>query len=502
MPALNFLYALTVLAATHTSADKGDGLIQKSWSKICKLSDDLAKVSGGAWHKLDTALTLQDRLEQTALRCAIFSSTADNPEMAKQARLLQAFFARKAQAVASDVKTNLLEKAIKATRESSYAQGRLSEFLQTAAATKASGKGCLLGHDNSGYYHAKKLQGEDNTECDLEPQELKLSPLEIEVTDADGFTNGLEPGVADSHQTQGTKECGLLTAHGNNGLAKSGALDQNPKLLMGVFTVASSNSALTVADLTKAATSAKSQIPAWAKAHAAVKAIQDANPAANDNTSTSEDTAELQTAIMHLELQAATADSRNMKEETKKIFTNKVQDTITKVLHNVYSHQITVPFVNNGKDTPLRSIPNTGELMEILAFYEQKVADNTAKIQKELTEAQQAMKTDRSGDGGCTQITEPTACNSKPFCTYNETETDTNKKCKFNETKALKSGVSATQAQTGGTETTKDKCKGKSQTDCKDGCKWEGTECKDSSFLLTKKFALSVVSAAFVTLLF
>nr|CAI77645.1 variant surface glycoprotein Do 2 [Trypanosoma brucei rhodesiense] len=42
----------------------------------------------------------------------------------------------------------------------------------------------------------------------------------------------------------------------------------------------------------------------------------------------------------------------------------------------------------------------------------------------------------------------------------------------------------------------------KKQEDCKDGCKWEGTECKDSSILATKKFALSVVSAAFVALLF
>nr|APD72570.1 variant surface glycoprotein 1125.10 [Trypanosoma brucei] len=59
---------------------------------------------------------------------------------------------------------------------------------------------------------------------------------------------------------------------------------------------------------------------------------------------------------------------------------------------------------------------------------------------------------------------------------------------------------------TGATErtagTTTDKCKGKEQKDCKDGCKWEGTECRDSSFLLNKRFARSVVSAAFVALLF
>nr|AGQ50073.1 variant surface glycoprotein [Trypanosoma brucei] len=42
----------------------------------------------------------------------------------------------------------------------------------------------------------------------------------------------------------------------------------------------------------------------------------------------------------------------------------------------------------------------------------------------------------------------------------------------------------------------------KSEGECKDGCKWEGKECKDSSILLNKQFAISVVSAAFVALLF
>nr|AGH60907.1 variant surface glycoprotein 328 [Trypanosoma brucei] len=49
---------------------------------------------------------------------------------------------------------------------------------------------------------------------------------------------------------------------------------------------------------------------------------------------------------------------------------------------------------------------------------------------------------------------------------------------------------------------TTEKCKGKPEKDCKDGYKWENNACKDSSILLTKQFALSVVSAAFVALLF
>nr|APD73001.1 variant surface glycoprotein 1125.146 [Trypanosoma brucei] len=36
---------------------------------------------------------------------------------------------------------------------------------------------------------------------------------------------------------------------------------------------------------------------------------------------------------------------------------------------------------------------------------------------------------------------------------------------------------------------TESKCTGKEQKDCKDGCKWEDNKCKDSSFLVNKKFA-------------
>ncbi|SCU70551.1 Trypanosome variant surface glycoprotein (A-type)/Trypanosome variant surface glycoprotein C-terminal domain containing protein, putative [Trypanosoma equiperdum] len=45
-------------------------------------------------------------------------------------------------------------------------------------------------------------------------------------------------------------------------------------------------------------------------------------------------------------------------------------------------------------------------------------------------------------------------------------------------------------------------CKDKPQKDCTGNCKWENNTCKDSSILLKKQFALSVVSAAFMALLF
>ncbi|SCU68887.1 Trypanosome variant surface glycoprotein C-terminal domain containing protein, putative [Trypanosoma equiperdum] len=96
----------------------------------------------------------------------------------------------------------------------------------------------------------------------------------------------------------------------------------------------------------------------------------------------------------------------------------------------------------------------------------------------------------------CEGITKSTDCDAKTYCSY-ETESDGSKNCKYNGTKATTNSVPATQHQTGGTETATEKCKGKPEKDCKSpDCKWEGTDCKDSSILLNKKFSL--IAAAFV----
>nr|ARB50601.1 variant surface glycoprotein [Trypanosoma brucei] len=66
-------------------------------------------------------------------------------------------------------------------------------------------------------------------------------------------------------------------------------------------------------------------------------------------------------------------------------------------------------------------------------------------------------------------------CDAKNFCTYDSKE-KSDKKCKYNSTKAKEKGVSVTQTQTGvGTETTTEICKGKPEKECKSSdCKLEG----------------------------
>nr|AGH61000.1 variant surface glycoprotein 431 [Trypanosoma brucei] len=87
----------------------------------------------------------------------------------------------------------------------------------------------------------------------------------------------------------------------------------------------------------------------------------------------------------------------------------------------------------------------------------------------------------------CTGETDKDKCNEKNGCKYNEKDS----KCEDNTPKATTAG-----------ESTSKRSEKKSESDCKSpDCKWENNACKDSSFFVKKHYALTVVSAAFVSLL-
>nr|AGH61091.1 variant surface glycoprotein 533 [Trypanosoma brucei] len=103
--------------------------------------------------------------------------------------------------------------------------------------------------------------------------------------------------------------------------------------------------------------------------------------------------------------------------------------------------------------------------------------------------------------GTLTAATQPGIAPSQPsittagprLCeTFNGNESGcTGAECNYDQVKSecKPKAVEGTTGKARTGEATTEKCKGKPEKDCKDGCKWEGTECKDSSFLLKKQFA-------------
>nr|AHW98113.1 variant surface glycoprotein LiTat 1.3 [Trypanosoma brucei gambiense] len=125
-----------------------------------------------------------------------------------------------------------------------------------------------------------------------------------------------------------------------------------------------------------------------------------------------------------------------------------------------------------------------------LAAYIQAEAGD--KQDTQLADTPATVPTQTTTEGDCSQHQTSDKC--KDPCKWDENNADKTKKCSLDPKKAVEKA-----GQDGITDS---KCTGKEQKACKDGCKWDGTECKDSSILINKKFALSMVSAAFVALLF
>nr|APD74730.1 variant surface glycoprotein 1125.4203 [Trypanosoma brucei] len=129
------------------------------------------------------------------------------------------------------------------------------------------------------------------------------------------------------------------------------------------------------------------------------------------------------------------------------------------------------------------------------------IAEKIVELRKQaVTSEKQTCDTPVNADG-CNKIKIEEDCNATAACSFNKTETDNNKKCKFNETKATANGVPVTQTQSGGTTTPSDRCtKHTKKEECeaenknakageKAVCSWIEDKCRDSSFLPNKKFA-------------
>nr|ARB51421.1 variant surface glycoprotein [Trypanosoma brucei] len=117
-------------------------------------------------------------------------------------------------------------------------------------------------------------------------------------------------------------------------------------------------------------------------------------------------------------------------------------------------------------------------------------------------------------DGECNKLTSNNTC--KPPCKWNENTTDINKKCSLDPVKTTEQQAAQTAGTGEGAATTasavncskhtkKEDCEKENEglaAGTKAKCGWIEDKCKDSSILVSKQFALSVVSAAFVALLF
>nr|APD73471.1 variant surface glycoprotein 1125.1233 [Trypanosoma brucei] len=433
-----------------TDAAKGDGLIEASWTKVCGLVTDLDKVPNSAWHKVDQLSSLATRLEQTALRCGIFALATGSDQDRQRAAILQTVFNTKAQKARTQLADETEATAIKATKAAAYTQGRLTEFLQIAAQTQDSTEGCLLTGSNAGVAPTATLTGAHGTTCSLEYADpLKHAAPTPTLTET-GFTTFLTPGSgSDTHQTQASKECSLFTIHAT-GLATAGAVSAaNVQYAAGLINIdKAGSSALTVTDLNAVASDGAGNKRHWNRVYKTIKQLQDSDPLVHENKTLTKTDNDLQMATLTTGLHKEDATGLNLENEVTKIFTSDVGSTVAATLAKVYSLSIAIPINNGGKQQKLHEIAATSKLHEILVFYTQQTADKLAKVTKDLEAERHKTATSGLGETECNKIKIEADCNKTAACSFNNTETDETKSCKFDAKKALKSGVPVTETQT------------------------------------------------------
>nr|AGQ50127.1 variant surface glycoprotein [Trypanosoma brucei] len=372
------------------------------------------------------------------------------------------------------------QKAIAAAAVCSQAAGHLSEFINIFYNAQGSTNYCI---DNGGSKYtisggSNKLAGCLNDQGKTELKAPLPSATKPDI-DAAMKTMSDKQGTLASGQSA---KC-FLTQHGSSGGEAYAENGQQPTISwgLGIFTV-TGTSAATTDNWSHRAKAAAAATP-FELCHTSIK---------NADAGFAHDNAKIATLVM---LDSETPKIQaNLDLEPKYITADYPQAKLTISKENLQSVQTAIKNLR-------ASNSQTGQMDKLMAVEVEKLlSDKECQPSPPLAAAKPETQVS-------TQAAECNKQKTKKSCSTSnckwEGTTETVGECKPKDGEETQAPAAGTGPGAAGTNSEAKKCSEKTkQEDCKDGCNWDGKECKDSSILVTKKFALSVVSAAFVALLF
>nr|ABG66960.1 VSG 800 [Trypanosoma brucei brucei]ABG75613.1 variant surface glycoprotein MITat 1.18 [Trypanosoma brucei]CAQ57371.1 variant surface glycoprotein [Trypanosoma brucei brucei] len=514
-----FVAATNIPVAVH--ATKKHGLLKKVWEPLCGLTDELNTKSNGVLQTADSILNAQKEFRDAADRALIFLLKNPAHPKAKPIAALRAYYSLKASRAAAAYKDTVVKKQIDAVRTATYLKGRIDEYLNLLEGARGTNNACLIDSNANSPAAARSAGKLGSHSCETQLTTLEPKAATNSFLDSSGFKGIVfgAPGDSDDTHTAatGTNKCNLLVAHATSGFIDGGQGATNAIDIMGGYlSLPITDNVPTMRSKAQLESGDSGRATAWQMAADKQKAA----PTSTDSEFTNEtgklsERPTLAAVIKSVLLTNRKAAKAAIDTEMQATFGDGGAAADKDLNSLVDDEEIPSGAAGREASAKLGTIKQSDELAELVSYYELQAAIKFASLSKELDEAKQGKNT-KAEENICNKIKDASECNNKPYCSYNTTETDRNKMCKFNETKAEKSGVPVTQAQTGGgaTSTTSDRCtRHKDKANCekenegqkpgeKAKCGWIEETCKDSSFLVNRKFALSVVSAAFVALLF
>nr|APD75604.1 variant surface glycoprotein 1125.5537 [Trypanosoma brucei] len=206
-------------------------------------------------------------------------------------------------------------------------------------------------------------------------------------------------------------------------------------------------------------------------------------------------------AALETELKALTEESEHSKIPTRvdDIISKKYKHDTNKLdelWNNIKTKDVKDVTETGSKTKQIQLLTDLATLQATLNYYINSKDLKISSMKEQINKLKEnsGKSVENAGEKICNAIGDANneKCTNEKQCSYEDSK-ETGKKCTYNATKAAANGVPVTQTQAvGGTEATTDKCKGKLEPECTKApeCKWEGTECKNSSFLPNKKLAL------------
>nr|AGH60996.1 variant surface glycoprotein 427 [Trypanosoma brucei] len=504
--------AILLYGVVQSSHGAEEALAATLWKRQCGLAQTLRSATGRAASNLQTEIENVLKFNEAKLKLQIYVTSQPQSQHSKAAAVL----AIAAAAASGQAQADLKSKATTSLKADGYGQAGaayVSGLIELLASNdNADMAFCLAASSgsNSGSSERAAAGCKETADADFTPNANDLNPKVNE----NGFV-GLT--AINSNGAKGTaSKCGLLkgAASGHN----TAGFDSNngmTKLNFGnrIIGLAGDNDP-TAPDLTNLkGRTTDATLGFWSRAHSAVRAAikQAAHPypevgpqllaklAADNNVD------EAIKIALSGRNNSLPQDLKGNLDDVKTTMFGAEQNKAETIWNAVKGISVVQLHSSGEKTRTLGSVSVIDELEQILGYYsatmQQRQIETAAKL-KQLENELEDQK-GKSPEADCNKISEEPKCNEEKICSWHKEVKTGENNCKFNSTKAKEKGVSVTQTQTGGTETTTDKCKGEEQKECKSpDCKWEGETCKDSSILANKQFAVSMVSAFVVFLSF
>ncbi|SCU64365.1 Trypanosome variant surface glycoprotein (A-type)/Trypanosome variant surface glycoprotein C-terminal domain containing protein, putative [Trypanosoma equiperdum] len=498
LPMSAMTFAITMLVASMVQlgepAAKG-GLKEKEWKAACALAADFGLIARKATGDLQAAVSVQLNWQKTYLRYQVFVEAYKQGRMSKEDTALLEFYAKQADKAALKLTENAIADKATAIRDASRAEASISEFIYNMAQLSHTNTHSCL-EKSSGSNSQRPVTDDLSSEapgCTLNTARLAASSTAAPFTDR-GYDKHFKTAVTNGDQlTAASLACELTGPKAStrllDGTNGGDTIQGTLKFAAGLYySGASQLDQRSLQDMTGLASAA----PFLHAGHSAHLKTQEQQQAFQQPTTSSikgnSDFQEIYKKIVLGQKPVKPNDPANIGE----LIAQSYPETADNLKSDYGGRKVVNLQAEDPVEVPLKDVNSMADLAALLQHYKaintaatdteiKQLKNKTTRQEHRITETDETCKAKGTGD------------ECKPPCKVEGTGKDA--KCKLDKEKGQKIENQA-EKEGGKDGKTDDKCSDKKKEgECTGNCKWDGKECKDSSFLVHKKFALSMVSA-------